>query len=127
MVAKYLSALIFCGARSSCCLILAAASMAGFPDCRFAGSAIAFSGGLGSRWGLFPRRFDVAPRSFCHPWGTPMNLQSVAGPAPVGATPGAAEPTCIEAGDAGTGVVFARRGWALATEGFARASVAIPG
>ena len=53
-VARYLMALIFCGARSASALALAAALIAGLGDCWLAGSAICFSAGNRSRWGLSP-------------------------------------------------------------------------
>src|SRR6476646_10234195 len=78
MPARYLTALIFCGARSSAILTSAAFLMAGTSDFKLLGSAIAFIGGLRSRPGRLPRalRLSRKPR---YAWGMPRKLHSVAG------------------------------------------------
>src|SRR5262245_50101048 len=78
---RYFRALIFCGARSSSVLILAAAAMAGLGEVRFDGSARAFKRGRRSMPGRLPLRLLVASRTLLKAWGMPRKFHSVNGAA----------------------------------------------
>ena len=95
-------ALIFCGARSWSCLILAAVWIAGFGDFRLAGSAIRFRASTRSARGSPPTVRQHVARSYWQACGMPNRFQSVvsaAGPASgaglAQCLPGIAMPTRI--------------------------------